>query len=138
VKDWVCKHIGAEAVEDFVTSVDDGLIVKSREGHWVNKGGFGCNNYEWSKVLDEFKHRCAYCNISEDETNLMPEHIISQSVLSEEDPRAVDLIGNIVPACGCCNGSKNTSDMETWFRKQPFFSEYRLQKIQRHIKKYEL
>lgn len=138
VTDWVCKNIGTETLEQFIIDIEDKLIVKSRTGHWVNLGGYACNDYEWAKVLNEFEHRCAYCNASEDDVTLMPEHIIAQSVLSKEHPDKVDLIGNIVPACGRCNESKNTSEMTTWYRRQPYYSEYNLQKIQRHGYKYEI
>lgn len=39
---------------------------------------------------------------------------------------------NIVPACRRCNSSKNASPVETWYRRQPFFTEARWRKIQRH------
>lgn len=138
VTDWVCKNIGTEVLEQFIADIDDGLIVKSKAGHWVNLGGYACNDVEWAKVLNEFDHKCAYCNASEDDVPLMPEHIIAQSVLSAVHPEKVDLIGNIVPACGKCNESKGTQDMVTWYRKHPEFSEYNLQKIQRYQYKYEV
>jgi 5-methylcytosine-specific restriction endonuclease McrA len=39
---------------------------------------------------------------------------------------------NIVPACRRCNSSKNASPVESWYRRQPFFTEARWRKIQRH------
>jgi prophage antirepressor-like protein len=138
LRDYLIDKVGIEEIRKFIVGIQSGRIVKSKRGNYVNLNGFGSNNYEWSKVVDEFDHKCAYCGISEDKTKMIPEHIVAQSIMSEEHPELCDLVGSIVPACGCCNGSKNTSDMETWFRKQSFFSEYRLQKIQRHIKKYEL
>lgn len=36
---------------------------------------------------------------------------------------------NIIPCDRAINASKCNSDMETWYRKQPFFSEERLEKI---------
>jgi prophage antirepressor-like protein len=138
VKDWVCKNLTIEEVEEFTNGIEDGLIVKSKQNHWVNLGGFGSNNIEWTRVLNEFEHRCAYCGIHEDETKLMPEHIVPQSVMSTIDPTKVDLVGNIVPACGKCNGSKGTRDMEEWYMSQPYYSPGRLRKIKEHQKKYEV
>ena len=37
---------------------------------------------------------------------------------------------NLLGACRSCNGSKHSSPVEAWFRKQPFFSEQRWQEIQ--------
>jgi 5-methylcytosine-specific restriction endonuclease McrA len=39
---------------------------------------------------------------------------------------------NIVPACRSCNSSKHASPVESWYRRQPFFTEARWRKIQRH------
>lgn len=72
--------------------------------------------------FNEFGHRCAYCG---QEGDMQIEHVepISEGGLHD--------IGNIVPACWPCNASKRTSEMESWYRQQPFFSELRLQAIRR-------
>ena len=36
---------------------------------------------------------------------------------------------NLVPCCRRCNQDKASSEMETWYKKQPYFSEDRLSKI---------
>ena len=37
---------------------------------------------------------------------------------------------NIIPSCRSCNQSKKNMDMKEWFKKQTFFSEIKLTKIQ--------
>jgi 5-methylcytosine-specific restriction endonuclease McrA len=68
----------------------------------------------------EFDHRCAYCGAGGD---LHIEHVVP---ISRGGGHA---LGNIVPACESCNYSKRDHDPETWYRKQPFFSELRWRKI---------
>jgi hypothetical protein len=66
---------------------------------------------------------CAYCSASE---GLSVDHVLPLSAggLDEE--------ANIAPACLRCNKSKNDSHVEQWYRRQPFFTEPRWRKIQRH------
>ena len=74
------------------------------------------------KRFNEFGNCCAYCDQVGD---MQIEHVepISKGGLHD--------IGNIVPACPSCNYSKRTSEMESWYRRQPFFSKLRLQAIRR-------
>ena len=44
----------------------------------------------------------------------------------------LDESSNVAPACASCNTSKNASPVESWYRRQPFFTEARWRKIQRH------
>lgn len=75
--------------------------------------------------FNEFGNCCAYCGTDGD---MQIEHVEPISEGGAHD------IGNIVPACGPCNTSKRTSDMENWYRSQPFFSELRLHQIRRAIR----
>lgn len=81
---------------------------------------------EWNKCLKVFNSLCAYCGISEkeakerDKQRLHKEHV---------DSDGYNDLRNGVPSCRGCNDSKWKHDMETWFRKQSFFSEERLEKI---------
>jgi 5-methylcytosine-specific restriction endonuclease McrA len=68
----------------------------------------------------EFGHRCAYCGADGD---LHIEHVVP---ISKGGPHS---IGNIIPACESCNYSKRDSEVESWYRSQPFFSELRWRKI---------
>lgn len=68
----------------------------------------------------EFNHRCAYCGADGD---LHIEHVVPIS------KGGGHTIGNIVPACKDCNFSKRAHEAESWYRKQPFYSELRWRKI---------
>ena len=78
--------------------------------------------------FNEFSNCCAYCGQVGD---MQIEHVepISEGGLHD--------IGNIVPACGPCNYSKRTREMESWYRQQPFFSELRLHAIRRVVRRPE-
>lgn len=68
----------------------------------------------------EFGHSCAYCGAAGD---LHIEHVVP---ISKGGTHAM---GNIVPACRHCNFSKAAHDAETWYQRQPFYSEVRWRKI---------
>lgn len=72
--------------------------------------------------FNEFGNSCAYCGAQGD---MEIEHVVATSQGGAHD------IGNIVPACSRCNTSKRTTEMERWYRTQPFFSELRLRRIRR-------
>jgi hypothetical protein len=69
-----------------------------------------------------FNNRCAYC---QRQAPIEVDHVLALS------RNGCDEISNIVPACRRCNASKNASPVETWFRRQPFFTETSWRKIQR-------
>jgi 5-methylcytosine-specific restriction endonuclease McrA len=77
-------------------------------------------NQLWRRWV-EFDHCCAYCGAKGD---LQVEHVIPISKGGEHH------LGNIVPACPTCNYSKRSASVEQWYRKQPFFSETRWDRIQ--------
>jgi hypothetical protein len=70
-----------------------------------------------------WRNRCAYCGIS---GRITVDHV------SPLIHGGLDQVDNIVPACGNCNSSKRDRPVETWYRRQPFFSESRWRKIERH------
>lgn len=72
---------------------------------------------EWDACVTYFASSCAYCGAA---AKLTQDHVVP---LSGGGDHAAE---NIVPACGSCNSRKFTSDMETWFRAQPFFNAERL------------
>ena len=41
---------------------------------------------------------------------------------------------NLVPACCRCNANKASTDMETWYKQQDFFSEEKLNRIKTWMK----
>ncbi|MGM9540747.1 Rha family transcriptional regulator [Anaerovibrio sp.] len=101
VKEWLLNHVGLSTIEELVIGLETHTITYSIRGKPVSKHGVFGNRTEWTKVVNEFGGRCAYCGA--EETPLIAEHIIPQSVLSINHPEAVDMIGNIVPACQSCN-----------------------------------
>jgi prophage antirepressor-like protein len=135
VYEYIFNHVPMKYIEEFVLGVEKGIIVLSKEGHWVNLEGYE-NEIEWNKILESFGKSCAYCGKSDD--MLIAEHIEPQSQIGMYEPARCNLISNVVPSCNSCNLSKYTLPMEKWYRFQKFFSEDRFQKIQEHIKKYSL
>jgi prophage antirepressor-like protein len=142
LRDWVLQQISEDpqkaldAVQEFIVGMETATIVKGIQGNWVNLNGFGSNDVEYAKVLKAFGHQCAYCGT--DAVPLIPEHIVSQSYLAQSNPEAVDLIGNIVPSCGRCNASKNRSNVDEWYPKQPYYKPWKLERIHRHQSKYRI
>lgn len=73
-----------------------------------------------NKRFQEFGNCCAYCGKPR---ALQIEHIVALS------QGGYDSIENIVPACIVCNSSKKDHDVESWYRKQTFFDEFRWQQL---------
>ena len=77
-------------------------------------------------------NRCAFCGVDAKHSRnaghdrLTVEHVLALT------KNGLDEADNIMPACHSCNSSKHTSPVETWYRKQPFFTEARWRKICRH------
>lgn len=70
-----------------------------------------------------FSNRCAYCGHI---NSLTVDHVLALNA------GGLDESSNIVPACKSCNSKKRASPIEEWYRRQPFFTDARWQKIQRH------
>lgn len=64
---------------------------------------------------------CAYCGV--ESNRLTTDHFIS---LASGGP---DCMGNLLPACYSCNSSKQDSDPLEWYKRQPFYSNVRWEKI---------
>lgn len=80
---------------------------------------------DWVECLEFFGYKDAYTGKPMD--NVSRDHVIPLSIGGSYTRR------NIIPCENSINKSKNNSDMETWYRKQPFFSEERLKKIYKWI-----
>lgn len=89
--------------------------------------GNGITKDQWLEMMNFFDWKCAYSDeyIGGKENNFIRsiDHIIplSNGGLNE--------IWNLVPMLKNLNSSKNSSDMLSWYTKQPFYSEERLNKI---------
>jgi 5-methylcytosine-specific restriction endonuclease McrA len=77
-------------------------------------------------------NRCAFCGVdathqrNHGRQRLTVEHVLALT------KGGLDEAPNIIPACSACNSSKNNSPIEDWYRQQPFFTEPRWRKVQRH------
>jgi hypothetical protein len=77
-------------------------------------------------------NRCAFCGVdASHERNHGRERLTVEHVLALTKG-GLDEASNIIPACSACNSSKNNSPVEDWYRQQPWFTEARWRKIQRH------
>lgn len=79
---------------------------------------------DWFEALEYFDGKCAYC---QQKKTLEIDHVIPLS------KNGSFTRNNIIPVCKSCNSRKYTSDMETWYRKQDYFSEAQLSKIKSWI-----
>lgn len=82
---------------------------------------------QWIKCIEFFNGECAYSGVLLDSDNIQVEHIIPLSKDGENS------IKNIVPALDKVNYSKGIKNMETWYKKQHYYSEERLAKIYKWI-----
>lgn len=79
-----------------------------------------------------WRNRCAFCGVdakhprNSGRDRLNVEHVLALT------KNGLDEAENIMPACNTCNSSKNNALIKTWYFKQPFFTEARWRKIQRH------
>lgn len=137
VKDWVCRNIGGEEIQEFADAIGDGLIVKTKAGKWVNLSGVFSNDVEIPRLYKEFNNECAYCGSVD---NLVIEHINPQVKYSAIDPTKVDLVGNCIIACQCCNKAKNdTMPYKHWYNSDlPFYRLWREKKIDEHQRIYQI
>jgi 5-methylcytosine-specific restriction endonuclease McrA len=79
-----------------------------------------------------WRNRCAFCGVDANhQRNHGRERLTVEHVLALTKG-GLDEAANIIPACTACNSSKNNSPVETWYRCQPFFTEARWRKVQRH------
>ena len=69
-----------------------------------------------------FNNSCAYCGSFEG-LNIQMEHVVPRS------KGGAHCMANIVPACHKCNKSKYNYPMEKWYKKQPFYTKERFNKI---------
>lgn len=60
---------------------------------------------DWLSVLRQWRHRCAYC---ESDGPLTMDHVVPLSRGGRHT------VGNVVPACGPCNGSKFNKFLVEW------------------------
>jgi 5-methylcytosine-specific restriction endonuclease McrA len=82
---------------------------------------------EFEQRCRDFGNVCAYCGCRPEK--LTQDHFLP---VAYGGPHC---LGNIVPACGSCNSSKNDSDPLEWYRRKAFYKEERWAKIVRILGK---
>ncbi len=81
---------------------------------------------EEKSMLEVFDYKCAYCGMTlAEHKKTYHEKLHNDHVIDD----GYNDLRNDVPACKPCNCSKHTEDMESWFRRQLFFNETNLDKI---------
>ncbi len=74
------------------------------------------------QIKAEFDHCCGYCGRGG--LDLTLDHVLAHC-RGGQDTR-----GNLIPACGRCNGAKGSRSVLDWYTpKLPYFSPRRLQRI---------
>jgi len=72
--------------------------------------GKGISAHRWLRLVRRFNSRCAYCGVAEQQ--LTQDHVVPIS------RGGWDTEGNIVPACGQCNGEKADRLLIEWRAKK--------------------
>ena len=90
-----------------------------RKSRKRNNHSFSYSSNELLKVKEKFNGECVYCGKPGEEID----HFIA---IKNGGP---EVLGNLVLACRHCNGSKNDSDVQDWYPRQPFYSKQRWKKI---------
>lgn len=70
-------------------------------------------------IYQAWENRCAYC----EETATSLDHIVPRFKSGCSSRH------NLLPACRRCNTNKASTEMESWYKKQSYFTEERLDKI---------
>jgi hypothetical protein len=88
-----------------------------------------------SAIADRFDlwaNRCAFCGVNAKHPRNKGYKLLTHEHIMALTKGGIDEADNIAPACFTCNCSKHNRPVETWYRKQPFFTEARWRKICRH------
>jgi hypothetical protein len=89
-----------------------------------------------SSAIDQrfsmWSNRCAFCGVTATHPRNAGHAKLTEDHALALSKQGLDEAANIIPACHSCNCSKNAKPIETWYRSQPFFTEARWRKIQRH------
>ena len=97
---------------------------KMQERRHERRMDFSLTSDEWNKAVEAFDYKCAYClNIGK----LTYDHFIP---FSKGGPFTKD---NILPCCSNCNSRKKANDFNSWYKKQTFYCENQLRKINNYI-----
>ena len=135
VYEYILAKFDINEIELFVCGIEQGNIVRSIAGHWTSLCGYTTNSIEYPRTVMQFGGCCAYCGSSND---LVAEHIVPKSVMSQYNPGKVNMISNIVPSCKACNESKHIQDVTVWYPKQRSYDPLKAKKIREHVIAYRI
>ena len=79
-----------------------------------------------------WQHRCAFCGVNANNSRNAGQQRLTEDHVMALVNGGLDESSNIIPACFTCNSSKGARLVESWYRRQSFFTEARWSKIQRH------
>jgi hypothetical protein len=93
---------------------------------------FALNTAQKKARFALWRNRCAFCGVNANHSRNLGYKLLTEEHVLALSKNGLDEADNIMPACATCNTSKNDSPIESWYRKQPFFTEARWRKICRH------
>ena len=96
---------------------------KQRRRAKIAGNGGSYSKSQWEECLRFFDYKCAYTGEEIIDSVLHREHIVPIN------NGGTNFIWNICPSSASANFSKQDTELETWYREQPYFSEERLTKI---------
>ncbi len=75
----------------------------------------------------EWGGKCAYCGFDA----LTWDHVVPQVLTNYQNQ---DTPHDVVPCCKRCNASKCADPVESWYTRQPFFDQSKLERILNHTR----
>lgn len=84
------------------------MAVHARRARKMQNGCFPISRRDVARLLERYRHRCAYCGTT---GKLQLDHVIPIARGGRHS------IGNLVPACSRCNGSKHAQFVMEWVHK---------------------
>jgi hypothetical protein len=90
---------------------------------------------EWINCKNYFNSGCGYCGKLEKDHFRKWKGEYRKSDLHKEhvDDSGANDLSNCIPSCLNCNSSKWNHNFEIWYKKQPFFSIARMEKIEKWL-----
>ena len=90
---------------------------------------------EWNECLEFFKHKCAYCGMSESEAKVKYNNRLHKEHVDHAGSNKID---NCVPACKSCNSSKGSRIFDVWYNENnDAFTQERYSRIAEWLGKFD-
>lgn len=106
-------HIGAASFQRMYAARGDEIRARGRisaQNRRIAMGDGVVTSEDWVQILDEYGHKCAYCDKG---GPLEMDHIVP---LARGGPHSPE---NIAPACSKCNRSKGAKLLAEWYGLVP-------------------